>query len=260
MTTATITGRTMPVLAPIAARLALGLALLAGLLLIAGPVGWRVGWWHFRLAFGVLMPWAGYVAAGGLAVALLTLLLLRRSLGRGGLVAVLLGLALSAAILYFPLSWSLTRGKFPPLHDITTDPADPPAFAAVLPARQAESGNSTAYDQKEAALQKQFFPDIAPLTTPLAPAKAFAYAHSAARAMPGWRIIAEDPAAGRIEASQSSRWFGFTDDIVIRIVAAEGGSRIDVRSESRQGRGDFGVNATRVRAYLARLRPELPAP
>jgi uncharacterized protein (DUF1499 family) len=249
----------MPALAPIAARLALGLGLLASLLLVAGPLGWRVGWWHFRFAFGMLMPWAGYIATGGFVVALLTLLLLRRSLDRGTLVATLVGLALSAVILYFPLSWNFARGKFPPLHDITTDAADPPAFAAVLPARQAENGNSTTYDPHDTALQKQFFPDIQPLTTPLAPARAFALALATARAMPGWRIVAEDAVTGRIEASQSSLWFGFTDDIVIRVAAAEAGSRIDIRSEARQGRGDFGVNAARVRAYLARLRPELPA-
>ncbi|MBV9687983.1 MAG: DUF1499 domain-containing protein, partial [Alphaproteobacteria bacterium] len=63
-----------------------------------------------------------------------------------------------------------------------------------------------------------------------------------------------DPAAGRIEASDRSRWFGFTDDIVVRIGASGSGSRIDVRSSSRLGRSDFGVNAARVRAYLTELR------
>ncbi len=252
--------RKTPGLASLAVRLALGLAVLAFILLAVGPLGWRVGWWNFRFAFAVLMPWAGYVALGGAAIALLTRLLWRRALGRGGVIAALAGLVLSGILLYFPLSWNLTRGKYPPLHDISTDPTDPPAFAAVLPARQAESGNSTVYDPHEAVLQKQFYPDIAPVTTTLDPAASFAQALATAQAMSGWRIITEDAKTGRIEASQSSRWFGFTDDIVIRVATAEPGSRIDVRSEARQGRGDFGVNAARVRAYLARLRPELPAP
>ena len=72
----------------------------------------------------------------------------------------------------------------------------------------------------------------------------------------GWTIVAAD-AAGRIEASDRSRWFGFTDDIVIRVAAADSGSRVDVRSSSRRGRSDFGVNAARVRAYLAALRADI---
>ena len=70
----------------------------------------------------------------------------------------------------------------------------------------------------------------------------------------GWTIITSDKAAGRIEASQRSRWMGFTDDIVIRIAPTNSGSRIDLRSSSRYGRSDFGVNAERNRAYLTGLR------
>ena len=65
---------------------------------------------------------------------------------------------------------------------------------------------------------------------------------------------ASDPQAGRIEASQASFWFGFVDDIVIRVGAAGAGSRVDMRSLSRQGRGDLGVNAKRIRAYMAALK------
>ena len=70
----------------------------------------------------------------------------------------------------------------------------------------------------------------------------------------GWAILATDPQAGRIEASERSFWYGFTDDIVVRVAAAGAGSRIDVRSSARQGRSDLGVNAARIRAYLARLK------
>ena len=87
-----------------------------------------------------------------------------------------------------------------------------------------------------------------------APAQAFALALATARAKPGWTITASDPQAGRIEASQASFWFGFVDDVVIRVEADGAGSRIDMRSLSRQGVGDLGVNARRVRAYLAALR------
>jgi uncharacterized protein (DUF1499 family) len=63
--------------------------------------------------------------------------------------------------------------------------------------------------------------------------------------------------AGRIEASQQSRWFRFTDDIVIRVASDEVGSRVDMRSTSRQGRGDFGVNAARIRTYMSALRQRI---
>ena len=65
---------------------------------------------------------------------------------------------------------------------------------------------------------------------------------------------ASDPKAGRIEADQRSFWLGFTDDIVVRVTASGSGSRVDMRSASHYGRSDLGVNAARVRAYLARLR------
>jgi uncharacterized protein (DUF1499 family) len=75
--------------------------------------------------------------------------------------------------------------------------------------------------------------------------------------MPGWTIVAADANAGRIEASEQSRWFRFIDDVVIRVVGEGAGSRIDVRSTSRQGRSDYGVNAARIRAYMGALRKRI---
>ena len=94
----------------------------------------------------------------------------------------------------------------------------------------------------------------------LPPADAFERALAAAQAMPGWIDIAYDKKAGRIEASQRSFWMGFTDDVSIRVARHGSGSLIDVRSLSRQGQGDFGVNAARVEAYLAALKARLAAP
>jgi uncharacterized protein (DUF1499 family) len=72
--------------------------------------------------------------------------------------------------------------------------------------------------------------------------------------MPGWTVMAVDRDRGRIEASARTRWFGFTDDIVIRIRGEGGGSRVDARSASRIGGHDIGMNAARIRAYVAALR------
>jgi len=97
------------------------------------------------------------------------------------------------------------------------------------------------------------FPDIVPLTLAVSPAAAFIRALDTAKRM-GWTIDGTDNAAGRIEASDRSRWFGFTDDIVIRITGLGSGSRIDVRSASRVGRSDFGINAARIETYISALR------
>ena len=84
------------------------------------------------------------------------------------------------------------------------------------------------------------------------PADAFKRALQAARDM-GWEIVAADAAAGRIEATDTTFWFGFKDDVVIRVEADGAGSRVDLRSVSRVGVGDVGANAARIRAYLRTL-------
>ncbi|HJR53568.1 MAG TPA: DUF1499 domain-containing protein, partial [Gemmatimonadota bacterium] len=55
---------------------------------------------------------------------------------------------------------------------------------------------------------------------------------------------------GRIEATATTPWFGFKDDVVVRIRPEAGGSRVDVRSVSRVGRSDVGTNARRIEEYL----------
>jgi len=106
-------------------------------------------------------------------------------------------------------------------------------------------------------MQKAAYPDLAPVMTTLPVTRAFNEALDVAKSMPGWTIVASDVDAGRIEASQQSRWFRFTDDIVIRVVGDEAGSRVDMRSTSRQGRSDYGVNAAGIRAYMSALRKRI---
>jgi uncharacterized protein (DUF1499 family) len=157
-----------------------------------------------------------------------------------------------------PGSTTRSARHFRPSTTSPPTPDNPPTFSAVLAARKAEDAGGVDYDDPQlAVLQKSAYPDVAPLKTALPVAKAFDEALAAAKSMPGWTIVAFDPAAGRIEASQQSRWFRFTDDIVIRVAGDEVGSRIDMRSTSRQGRSDFGVNAARIRAYMGALRQRI---
>ena len=162
------------------------------------------------------------------------------------------------ALVYVPLQYSYTRNTVPPIHDITTDTDNPPTFSAVLAARAAErAGGVDNRGSQLAQMQKVAYPDMAPVMTALPVTRAFIEALHVAKSMPGWMIVASNADAGRIEASQQSRWFRFTDDIVIRVVGDEAGSRIDMRSTSRQGRSDYGVNAARIRSYMGALRKRI---
>ena len=137
----------------------------------------------------------------------------------------------------------------PPIHDITTDMQDPPFFS-IAPKNRTEKQNSMDYGGKEVAeIQKTVYPDIQPLMTEMAPQQAFARCRAVVDKL-GWEVLAEDPAAGMIEAVDSTRIFNFKDDIAVRVQDSGHGSRIDVRSVSRDGKGDFGTNANRIRRFI----------
>lgn len=240
-----------------APRLGFALAVIALIMLALAPVGWRTGMWHFRVSFWYFMQPAAYL---GIAAGIISLVALFwwPSMGNGARIMALLGFAVGAVMAYVPLSFYHTLGTVPRIHDITTDTDNPPAFSpTVMQARVAEHGDVKNYDQKTAALQKQGYADLAPVKTSLPPDQAFARALAAAQGMGGWTMVGSDAAQGRIEAYQRTTFMGFTDDVVIRVAADASGSRIDMRSESRQGRSDFGVNAKRIRAYQAALKQKL---
>jgi uncharacterized protein (DUF1499 family) len=163
-------------------------------------------------------------------------------------------IALVAGLAAFAVPWSLERRarSVPPIHDITTDTEDPPRFVAVLP-RRAGAANAPEYEgAKVAAQQKRAYPDIAPIRLPQPADRGFERALAAARSL-GWEIVAVEPKEGRIEATDTTRWFGFKDDVVIRVRPDGAGSRIDVRSKSRVGRSDVGANADRIRRFRSTL-------
>jgi uncharacterized protein (DUF1499 family) len=241
--------------APTVATTGLALALLAALaLLIAGP-GYRFGLWSLGSAFALVR----YAAYGGIAAAVVSTagLVLAGPRGRRrGMFRALAGLVIGLIAVGVPWSYARSARAAPPIHDITTDVADPPAFAANL-ALRADAPNPADYGGAEvAAQQRQSYPDIGPLIVAPAPQRAYAAALAAAIEM-DWQIIAADEAAGRIEATDRTLWFGFIDDVVVRIRPEGAGSRIDVRSVSRVGVGDLGTNAARIRAYFAEVREQL---
>lgn len=232
--------------------LALGvLALL--MLFVTGP-GSRFGWWHFRTSFN-LMKYAAYVGGAAVVLSIVGLVLSR---GRLRLVAVA-GLALGGLAVLLPWSWRRDAQQYPGIHDITTDVQNPPAFVAIAPLR-ADASNPLAYPGDSVAqVQREAYPDIQPLMLAMPVDSAFTLAVRAAKDM-GWEMVDQDRGQGRIEATATTPWMGFKDDVVVRVSSASGIARVDVRSKSRVGRGDVGANAKRIRQYLQRLREADPNP
>ena len=198
-----------------------------------------------------ILRWSVYGAIATLLVAVVAMVI---ALRRGtGMTIPISALVLVVAAFALPVSKLRQASRVPRIHDITTDTDRPPSFVSVVPLR-AGAPNPVEYGGPEvAAQQRQGYPDVQPLSLPSPPNQAFDRALAAARKM-GWEIVASDPPSGRIEATDTTFWFGFKDDVVIRVAAAPNGSRIDVRSLSRVGLSDVGTNAARIRKYLAALR------
>jgi uncharacterized protein (DUF1499 family) len=170
-----------------------------------------------------------------------------------GVLPALAGMVIGGFVLGLTLKWKHNLASVPYIHDITTDTENPPRFEAVLPLR-AGAENPAEYGGPELAKQQhEGYPDLEPGSVSRPPEKAFPGALEAAKDM-GWKIVASDAKSLRIEATDTTRWFGFKDDIVVRLSPSPAGSRIDVRSVSRVGKSDVGTNARRIKAYLTRLK------
>lgn len=235
---------------------ALWLAIAAGIVLaLAGPL-FRMEITSLLGSFSILR-FAPVAAIGILLIALMGFAE-SRALGDGkGSLKALGAIVIAGIVIAMPLNQRMKAAGVPPIHDITTDTETPPAFVDVLPLRQG-APNPADYEQdggaKTAGMQTAAYPDIKTLDLSVPPDQAFDKALDVAKSM-GWDIVAQAKSDGRIEATDTTFWFGFKDDIVVRIRATDGGSKVDVRSESRIGRSDIGVNAKRVRAFLAAMKP-----
>jgi uncharacterized protein (DUF1499 family) len=175
--------------------------------------------------------------------------------GRQGRGLALRGLVLSAAIVGIIAFQASRASGLPRINDITTDLDDPPAFVVALQAGP-NQGRDMAYPGASFAEQQmKGYPDLASLVLPAEPDKTFEIVRAALASMPRMDITGENRAEGRIEATETSALFHFADDVVVRIRPfQDGGSRVDVRSKSRDGKGDMGVNAARIRELFRRVR------
>lgn len=212
-----------------------------------------VGAGVFGANTGALQPETGYQwFSWGIGIAGVSLL----PLGAALLLEPLRGPATRAIlipllVLFAGVVPSLSSLDAPAIHDITTDPEDSLLFAPDVAAGEREPGRALVL-----AEQRRAYSDIAPLQVRASPVDAFQHAAEIARSMSGWRVTSVDAVRGRIQAHDTSRVFRFRDDVIIRVQpAADGqGARVDVRSRSRAGPSDLGVNAARIRAYLAAYR------
>jgi uncharacterized protein (DUF1499 family) len=234
----------------------LGAALVAvsALLLLAAPVGYVTGTVPLGTALLRVFAWGAYAGAAAAVVSLAGLILiLRRPRGaRRGLALAALSFLLGLALIGVPARFLIGKPK-PPIHDISTDTQDPPQYVAVLPLR-ANAPNTTVYGgEKIAVLQRAAYPDLQPYELNLPPGQAFERALAAVRTM-GWDLVAAEASDGRIEATDTTFWFRFKDDVIVRIRPSGTGSRVDVRSLSRVGGGDVGTNAARIRSYFDILK------
>lgn len=236
-----------------------------GIAALTASLGVALGFWEYRTGFQILraiVPYSGYVAAAALAIAIVVAVYSRIS-ETGGMLK-LIGLALLGVISasltwYIPNSYQAPAGQsWPPIHDITTDTDNPPEFVAVLPLR-AGAPNPVIYGTSRdmtpellSRLQQEAYPDIQPVMLDVSAEAAFDRALAAVKAS-GWELVAADKQAGRIEATDTTFWFRFKDDIVIRIRPDGSRIRIDARSVSRVGRGDAGTNAKRLRRFFKQL-------
>ena len=229
--------------------LAASVALL--MVVVAGPA-YRVKLVDLGDAFA-LLRWGAWLGLAAFFVALIGGWITRRGTQRRGFTLALAGIVIGAAAFGVPFAMLQNAKRTPPIHDITTDTANPPRFVAITPLRK-DSPNPVEYQGESISRQQRAaYPDVQPATLVEPADAAFKRALNAARDL-GWQIVAAVPNEGRIEATDTTNWFGFEDDIVVRVTPTDGGSRVDVRSVSRVGKGDLGKNAARVRAYLRRLQ------
>ena len=235
-------------------------ALLSGfaalfLVFIAGP-SYRNGWLDLGQAF-TLLRWGAYVGIASVPL-IIGYAIWRKPEGR-----FTSALAISAVVglfsFYLPFSQWQTAQSVPPIHDITTDLDDPPAFVAILPLRENAPNPAEYAGEETAKQQREAYPELQPLIVERPVADVFEAAQAVVEGQ-AWDLAGAeqlDDGSARVEATDTTLWFGFKDDVVIRIQPHENGSRVDVRSKSRMGRSDVGANARRIELFMEKLQEEL---
>ena len=163
---------------------------------------------------------------------------------------ILLAFMISAVVLSYPAYLGLQYRKLPKIHDITTDPIDPPRFEALARLRGGDGANPAVYAGLYSAEQQRLaYPDVETVELEVPAQRAYDVTLALVNKRK-WRVVDERPPQprrdGRIEAIAQTLIMGFREDVTIRIKPDGEGSRIDIRSSSRYFESDLGSNAARV--------------
>jgi uncharacterized protein (DUF1499 family) len=238
-------------------RVLLASAIVLLVVLLTGPLGYRFELVPLQPSLVSLL----IAIAGGLLVTLVGLvyvvIAIRGALpGNRNLIILAMVLGLVPSLFITP---QIAKARsVPPIHDITTDTDNPPAFVAILPLR-ANAPNGVEYGGNEAwpaeklgETTREAYPDLDPIIMPMSVADAVDRTVSVLTEM-GLDIVDVDAEAGRVEATATTYWFGFKDDMVVRISSGDDDVVIDLRSMSRVGQSDIGANADRIRDFIARF-------
>jgi uncharacterized protein (DUF1499 family) len=241
---------------------------LAVLVALAVPVyfayaalGTKFGLHDWTFGFGQLTyQWGAKVMMGAAGFAVLALIVAYFTPPRRGVMAALLALLIPAGGLGYGAYVRHQAQDIPPIHDISTDLEDPPAFSEAVVQARGESANGLDLVNKTTRdgahfidLQVEAYPDIESIPTGLTPDAAFDVADALVREQ-SWSVGLVDREGGSIEAMAESFWYGFKDDIVVRVTPDGAGARIDMRSVSRVGGSDLGANSARMGPFLESLR------
>jgi len=246
-----------------AARTAFAALLLAILAGIGAAAGVRLGLLSDKGGRTLMLP----ATALGLAALAMALLWLRSALARNageGKRMGLIALTGSLVFLYFPLTYIYYGYTFLPIHDVTTEPGDPPQFVALAKLHPANSrvfdpARKISYKGEQVTVAYALHEEYPALTKPhagllVSPQKAYWRCFEAVKKL-GWTIVEASEKDLRIEATDKSLWFGRISDIVIRVRPAGAiGSRVDLRAQSRDGDLDHGRNAARIKAFFRTFR------
>ena len=227
-------------------------AVIAAVLLPVGALGSKFGIWGFQMGFLALLAGTLLAVVGLIAGVIAIFVSRKREFSADG-PSLYIGIAVSALIIAVMFVQGLTATSVPPIHNISTDVMDPPQFNAVV-ALRGEGTNPLEYDaDRIAPLQQSTYPGVTTLVLQTSRADALEKAVGVLTGM-GLEIVATDADAGIVEATATTFWFGFKDDIVVRVRGSVVEAIVDARSVSRVGVSDLGVNARRIREFLDGMR------
>jgi uncharacterized protein (DUF1499 family) len=192
-------------------------------------------------------------ALGGL-LGLVTLILALIGLVRGGFASARTGLVTGLVLTAIFVLSAMRSGKVPRINDITTDMTDPPKFVHA-PTLDANKDRDMNYPGESfAQQQREGYPALAPLRLTASPDDAFKRVEATARQHGNWELTRVDPSARALEGVATTRLFRFQDDFVVEVRPQDAGSVVQMRSKSRDGKGDVGANAARIEGLFAELK------